>query len=116
MDKDELNKHLLDVELNCEMVKSKLSNFKFQTEIASECQAFSFMVNRLKLLIAAYRTVLSEDNPQWNQLTSIQQNCERLKYYEIVILHSSIKNIQSIMDTSCKGINDELLVTSKENL
>ncbi|CAH8517056.1 unnamed protein product [Schistosoma rodhaini] len=112
MDKDELNKYLVDSESNSTIIKLQLSSFEFNKEIASECKALSFMINRLKLLIAAYGTLLLEDAPEWNQLTLTQQNCERLKHHEINILRSSIENIQYIMDNSYDVINNNLLAVS----
>ncbi|XP_018650044.1 hypothetical protein Smp_148360 [Schistosoma mansoni] len=112
MDKDELNKCLVNSESNRTIIKSQLSSFEFNKEISSECKALSFMINRLKLLIAAYGTLLLEDSPEWNQLTSTQQNCELLKHHEINILRSSIENIQYIMDNSYDVINNNLLAVS----
>ncbi|VDP60155.1 unnamed protein product [Schistosoma curassoni] len=100
MDKDELNKYLVDSKSNHIIMKLELSSFEFNKEIACEHKALSFMINRLKLLIAAYGTLLLEDTPEWNQLTLIQQNCERLKHHEVNILRSSIENIQNILDSS----------------
>lgn len=41
-------------------MKLELSSFEFNKEIACEHKALSFMINRLKLLIAAYGTLLLE--------------------------------------------------------
>ncbi|VDO73854.1 unnamed protein product [Schistosoma mattheei] len=112
MDKDELNKYLVDSKSNHTIIKLQLSSSEFNKEIASECKALSFMINRLKLLIAAYGTLLLEDTPEWNQLTLIQQNCERLKHHEVNILRSSIENIQNILDNSYNVINNNLLSVS----
>ncbi|CAH8478543.1 unnamed protein product [Schistosoma turkestanicum] len=112
MTKDELDKSLIDSKLNCALIKSKLGNLKFNKEIAYEYKAFDFMINRLKLLITAYGTLLTENSPEWNQLTPIRKNCERLKHHEINILRSSIENIQNIMDNIGDSMTDNLSVAS----
>ncbi|CAH8840831.1 unnamed protein product [Trichobilharzia szidati] len=98
MNEDELNNHLTEANSNCTAVKSKLSDLKFNKENTLDCRAFTFVINRLKLLIAAYGTVISEDDPEWKELSSIRQNCERLKCQEVAILRSSIECVLPMMD------------------
>ncbi|CAH8498842.1 unnamed protein product [Heterobilharzia americana] len=100
MDEGELNNQLMEANSDCQAVKLKLSEFKFTKEKSSDYKAFTFMINRLKLLIAAYGSVVLEGDPEWTQLSSVQQNCERLKYHETAILRSSIRYVQRIMDDS----------------